>query len=179
MSKRANQRPVESVKFILCEDVRSEVQAKVSLLGIYPGETVRVIGDAPPEMQDAKAAISSLAFAFFVSNAKGKLAPRLQFTDPRGIDGPPLDLAETAFEPGKSSTIAALAKPFIVSAFGEYSVTLQLGATAHKFAFYVEKGSSSDLHNAGIPLTQPSAKRRGKYKKASNVTMRKSAVTKG
>jgi hypothetical protein len=152
MSKKTEWESKLSVKFILCEDIRAEMQGKVSLVGVYPGENLLLVNDPPPGTpKDHKPAISSLAFVFFVSNGSGKASPRVIISDPRGKVAAPVQLADTTFVPDSAATIAGLAKPFVVGEVGKYSIRLEIGVRKFEFHFLIRKATTKELKNLALP----------------------------
>jgi hypothetical protein len=166
MSSKATWQKHLSIKFILCEDVRSEIYGKLSLIGVYPGETVVLVNSPPAGTPKGQMpAISSLAFVFLVSNGNGKASPRIVVTDPKGTSGTPLQLAESTFVPENSVPIAGVAKPFVVTELGEFSIALDIGGAEFQFPFRIRKAKGKEAQLLAFPVIAPNRPKKKPKKK--------------
>jgi hypothetical protein len=131
------------VKFILAEDIRQEALGKSSLLGVIPGERF-LVGGPPPAAAPANVefVLSSLAFFFAITGGEGSFKGRFRILGPDKktvvVDMPidkPIEVVG-----GKGAVFATASKPFIGSAFGTYSVQLELDKAKFSFPMTIEKG---------------------------------------
>jgi hypothetical protein len=130
------------VKFILAEDIRNEGSGKFSLLGVFPGERLGVLGTpAPGTPPGVAVALPSLAFVFIVTEGKGKTTGTFKVTgSDRNVVGSEMPLQPVELRDNQPSVIGATAKPFLAPSFGTYTVELTLGKAKFRFRFTIEKG---------------------------------------
>jgi hypothetical protein len=136
------------VKFLLCEDVRSENTGKLLIVGLYPGELVLMNDPKPVEGIDAVSAIASLALLFMARRGLGRFESNFEITAPDGrrvaeAQGGMVELLE-----GKGATAIAIFRPFPVLAFGEHRIRLRLDATPYEFTFDVRRADGKDPKTA-------------------------------
>jgi hypothetical protein len=134
------------VRFLLAEDIRQEASTRPTLLGLIPGERF-MVGGSPPSVAPPGTAfvLPSLAFVFIITGGHGKFEGRFRIVAPdRKTPAVDIPVEEPiAIAPGKVSVFGTTAKPFIGSAFGKYSVELQVGNTSFKFPMMITKGAAT------------------------------------
>jgi hypothetical protein len=130
-----------SVKFILAEDARSEGDGKFSLLGVFPGERVAIVGDPPPGLLNGTFIMSSLVCVFILGGSDGKYPGHFSIIAPdkksKVVDvaiNQPVQILKD-----RPAVFVTNLKPFLGPAFGTYFVNLEIGKEKFKFPFVIEK----------------------------------------
>lgn len=157
--KLAPPKPV--VRLFMAEDVRQEVNGKLSALGLYSDNVVilRLPEDVPDPTESKPLHIKSLSFVFNISKltqattisidieANGK---RRQFVQPTEQPVP---------EPGGSVNIVAVMEPCAVTHFGEQKLIVTIGEFEHIFEYEIRRESISTIgpvseQNSAMPKAQ-------------------------
>lgn len=119
MGKKVNaQKPL--VHFYMAEEMRLEMNGKITAVGIYPDHRmlVNLPKDAPNPTVELPSVLKSLGFLFNISSFVGEVSvtidlevngTRRSFMKPTNYD---------SAEPGKSINIVAAMEPCIVNGFG-------------------------------------------------------------
>jgi hypothetical protein len=134
------------VSWILCEVVRQEVNGKLSLLGVFTGEAIRVMGTPPEGLPEGcVGGLNELALVatFFDGQGKHDVAFELYGPGRAKIGGgnfQPLD-----FSVAQSGTIVFQARQFLVPAFGEYLARFRIGAKDYDFNFRIVDGNQQPV----------------------------------
>ena len=170
MSEKKSAPLPADVKFLLCEDVRSENTGKLLIVGLYPGEVVLMNDPKPVEGLDAVSAIASLALVFIARKGLGRFESNFEITAPDGrrvaeAQGSVVELVE-----GRGATAIAIFRPFAVLAFGEHQIRLRLDETPYEFTFDVRRADGRDPKTAsagGKRHSKTSKKRKKPAAKAS------------
>jgi hypothetical protein len=126
-----------SIRFTLCDDIRQEVNGKVSLMGIYAADKVVLLDPKPIPEQKALAVLPSMALAFFIANAEGSLNMSVQLVPPSGAKSPVLNIGPVVAEKGRSAITGAFLRPFVVQEYGTHKVLLHLDDRKYEFSFEV------------------------------------------
>lgn len=128
------------VKFLIAEEVRRETEGKVTVLGLFSGDTILLVRrDQPkylPEQVQVLEAIERLAILVTIGDApagihkfKGKMIDPLG-----GVHHPEMPLGEAQIPKNFFHTIIVEIKPFITKIRGVY-----------RFEFYVDEELSTFL----------------------------------
>lgn len=156
--------PKPLVRLYMAEDLRQEVNGKMSAIGLYPDNVVvlRLPDDVPDPTESQPLHIKSLSFVFNISKltqattisidieANGK---RRQFIPPSEHPAP---------EPGMSINMVGVMEPFAVTHFGERKLIVTVGESEHTFEYEVRRESISTIGNvreqkAEMPKTRKRA----------------------
>jgi hypothetical protein len=158
------------VKFILCEDVRVETNAKVSLAGIYPGELIVLLRnpDGLKVPTGHIALLPRLSFVFFVVGPGGTVEVATSVTGPNGEKVVASYAMPGKIEDGKASTFGITGTAFPVPALGKYTVELALDRESYKFEFSISAGPEFRASD-----TRVRARRKAVQKPATKVSTRK------
>lgn len=127
------------VNFLLAEEIRPEVEGKLSVLGLFAGNTV-LVGAPPVEApMNAAAAIERLAILAVVSSTKpGKHKFSGRIFDPENnLYKPDAKFGEADIPEGYSHSIIIELKPFVIKTFGTYRLEFFVDGEPHKFEFQV------------------------------------------
>jgi len=131
------------IKFLMAEDVRTEIGGKFSLIGVIPGERFAVQGQPPPGVAFA---IPSVTFIFILGGASaGNFKGHFRIVAPDKktvVTDMPLEkpIQKAA---GTTAMFAAGAKPFVGPALGTYSAQLDLGKVKFRFPFTVDNAADA------------------------------------
>ncbi|WP_448031568.1 hypothetical protein [Bradyrhizobium liaoningense] len=121
----------EQVRLILCEDIRPELNGKVSLLGFFPALSIRV-------KEVGETIAIPLAFLFLIESPPGKFAGTFSVERPDGKEM--FNVAVQAVtNPGDDGTIINVkAVTFPVPMVGVYSALLALDGQKYVRKFNVQ-----------------------------------------
>jgi hypothetical protein len=132
--------PPSSVKFLLCDDVRSEANGKLSLIGLYPDDKIYVLSSPnvpgqPSAMPGFVAVLNQLAVVCLAFGGVGVFPASAKITGPSGQAFSTMLLGNPTFTHGATSTIALQGGLFPVQSYGRYTCTLTIGAVDFTFGF--------------------------------------------
>jgi len=102
--------------FLLCEDVREEVNNKLSIIGVFPNDDIVLQKDI---------LIPSLMAVLFARGGKGPCETRISLTDPAG---------QTVIESPKQTVVLEKNKPYL-AAIRVLAPQLMVGQYTIKFFF--------------------------------------------
>lgn len=115
--------------FVLSEDLRAEVNGKITLLGVYPAAGIRIFSK-PTKANPAKL---RLVFSFFFRDGYGTFKPKVVLRDPKGNTLLSKDFDQVEKEAKSSLPIALIALIQSVTTVGEYHVTAYLDDQEYTF----------------------------------------------
>jgi hypothetical protein len=119
------------VKFILCDSAREEKDNKVSLLGVYPDDTVYLPADA------RFPAAFPLTLVYFLLDGEGAFSGAIELKTPipqPPFSGPLPNIQKAAKQPG---TILVSFTPFVAGGFGRYEAIMTLNNQRYTRTFTV------------------------------------------
>lgn len=125
--------------YLLCEDVRRETGGKVSFLGVYIDNTVRL----PPQEFESGALPKVHLFARVTADADFDGRCTLTVTDPRGAPmGQQITLDRMTFRRGNASAVELVLDGMPLAAgAGTYKCELEIAEQTVFFSFDVEAQS--------------------------------------
>lgn len=126
----------DRVSFLVAEDIRQEANGKISLLGVFTGGDVLVVGDP------AQATLK-LIFLWVFENGEGKYKAQITLTAPSGkrlFESPEVDIDKGA------NTNATFAIVFAHVGFeeGVYTATMHLDNETYPRAFRIGRAPLGD-----------------------------------
>lgn len=74
----------EKTIFLVCEDVRQEINDKISLQGVFGGRTISLDDSVKPAIAGADWLMSSLAFYICFNDGEGEYISEFQLINPDG-----------------------------------------------------------------------------------------------
>ncbi len=131
----------KSVKFILCEDVRMEAHQKLALLGVFPADSITVLGPKAPADGAGVAQLASLAILVMLKDLEGSFDARLRITDPDGRFAFDEVMGKVELQSRSDATLAWKAQGFVVPKFGVFRADLILDDRSYPFEFEIIDGS--------------------------------------
>lgn len=141
----------KNVKFILCEDVRMEAHQKLALLGVFPADSITVLGAKPPPAGPGVAVLTSLAIVTVIKSVTGSFDARLRIVGPDGGTAFDEHIGQIDLPKRGAATLAAKTMGFVVPAFGPYRAELQLDDKVFPFQFEIITGPASDAMSDHSP----------------------------
>lgn len=131
------------VRFYVSEDIRQEVNGKVSAIGLYPDNVIllQLPDDVPDPTESQPILIQALGFLFNVSKlsqattisidikTNGKRKP---FAQPKEYPSP---------GPGRSINILGLMQPVLIASFGEKTLYVKVGESVYTFNYEIRRAS--------------------------------------
>lgn len=126
-----------NVKFILCEDVRMEAHQKLTLLGVFPADSITVLNPKEPPGGSGVAVLTSLTVVAVLKQAQGRFDARLRIVAPGGTAAFDEHIGAIELPKRGAATLAAKAMGFVVPAFGSYRAELQLDEKVYPFPFEI------------------------------------------
>jgi hypothetical protein len=126
--------PKGSAKFIVCEDVRAEVNGKLVMVGVYPGETINFFRKPTPDHPGRV----NLALSFWMRGGRGTFETKLRIICPDGdtLIERQLQPPQTA-EEGKIMTFILAARNAEFKRDGKYKVVVSLNDRDYEFPLFV------------------------------------------
>lgn len=128
------------VSFLISEEVRSELNNKISVVGLYAGDVVVILKGARPEgiPEDTPFGLDRLTIlAIITEAAEGELDLKGKIINPSGeVDQEDIPLGKAIARKGLSNTVVIEMKPFIVKVSGTFK--FELSVNQEKFIFPFE-----------------------------------------
>ena len=129
------------IKFLMAEEFRPEPNNKITVLGLFAGETLILNKGPRPEgvPEDAPIGLERLAFMLIISDLDGTHDFKGSIFDPNGqAMSFEQQLGEgIMIEKGMSHIIINEVKPFIIKAAGTYTFVLHVDDNQEKFSFEI------------------------------------------
>lgn len=166
---KADQKAV--VHFYLADDLRQEVNGKVSAIGLYTDRVV-VIGmpdDAPEPTEKSPLFLRSLAFVFNISGFTEPLNIGIRRVTKTGAK--PLVLTKEYPPPGEGNSLNLLAmmEPCAIGALGKKKIVVSVGDTDYEFEY--------EIRRASLPKITPDKAHQPAHKAAKAATKRARSMT--
>ena len=150
------------VHFYLAEDLRQELDGKVSAIGLYPDKVVvlPLPDDIPEPTESAPLLVRSLAFLFSISKLSETATisidiqsggTRKPFVAPQ--EHPAVDL-------GRSINILCVMQPCVITSFGEKTLILKVKELEYTFNFEIRRATAPSsiglmqLPSVAVPTLQ-------------------------
>jgi hypothetical protein len=125
-----------SVRFLLCDDVRSEIGGKLILIGLYPDDKILVASvPGQPIPQGYAALLPQLAIVCVVFDGNGPFPTEAKFVSPLGQVVVSVNLGSPQFVPGVPATFVLKAGTFPVTQYGRHELSLSIGSKSFPFHF--------------------------------------------
>jgi len=125
----------QSCTFILCEDIREELNRKFIYSGVYPGEEIVALANKVP------VEIPSLAFVFTFRTGEGKFKAKIEFVDPLGKNIISQDLDDAEKQPNLPMSLMLKISPVSLPVFGTYGAKAILDNQVYNRPVVVKKSS--------------------------------------
>lgn len=152
-----------SASFLLCEDIRSELHGKVTVVGLFPGGKVLLL-KSPKKVKGFVGQVNQLAILAMIQGPNGNFPVSLVLTSPTNetvLDG---NLGPVPLTEGRTGIIAFRMAPFMVPAFGTYRAAFTVGDKVLPFEFQIEGVSSLPDTSATAGRAKGRMRRRSKKK---------------
>ena len=128
----------EKIKFLMCEQVRPEINRKVSIMGLYPGDHIVFFPEVKGQYPYTLAALS---FMFIFPDGVGEFDASFEMIDPAGNPVQKVSLDSIILTAGGTGGIVVNINTVQFNAEGDYFAALHLGNKRYDFPFGV---SSTD-----------------------------------
>lgn len=145
--------PKPVVNFYMAEDLRQEVNGKVTAIGLYPDHVavLQIPEDIPDPTEAAPIYIKSLGFLFSLSRLGQPTTVSVDI-ESGGTRKPFLEAQEyPAIEPGKSLNLLGVMAPCPVSSFGEKKLHVSIGNSLQTVTFEIRRVSLPPVDSAPAP----------------------------
>lgn len=153
------------LKFLLCEDVRTESNGKLTLVGVYPGEII-VLNKLPPDAHVPARFISvlpRLAIVLFLHDGAGSAnGMAATVKSPSGELVVRANVDQFEVEKEKVGTLIVQTGPIGVSELGSYLLELSFGGRTRSFTFEVR--AAADFVFPKKPRESAEVRTRGQKK---------------
>ena len=128
----------EKMKFLICDQVRPEINKKISIMGLYPGDHIvffpKVIGQFPYTL-------ASLSFVFVFGDGVGEFDAGFEMIDPAGNPVQKVSLNPIILTAEGTGGVVVNINSVQFNAEGDYFAAVHIGNKRYDFPFRV---SSSD-----------------------------------
>ena len=163
-SKLVAQEPV--VNFYVAEDLRQELNGKVSAVGLYADRVIvlQIPKSIPEPTEDKPILIKSLGFLFNIARLQNKFNFSADVETNKKIKPfiPTKEYQITAKD--KSISIMAVMQPCAITSFGEKKIIAKVGAFTYKFDFEVRRESPEQLSDSNQTTTSKPKLKKSKAK---------------
>ena len=146
-----------NIKFVLCEEVREESHQKLSLLGVFPADSITILGPKPAALGNGVAVLASLAIVVTFKDVEGEFEARLRIAAPDGKVAFDDAIGKVNLAKRGTATLAWKAQGFAVATFGRYLAEVLLDDRSYPFEFEILDGSSKPTEQAPEPSTRKRA----------------------
>ena len=137
-------------RYFISDDVRQEINGKVTLSGLYPDNVV-VVNELEIERlkdennKDLPYAIDRLTFSINTSKITGPVEFKAQFIDPEGnTHGTPAQLGKTEILEGQSFNVILQTSPFPFKIGGQYNIKFEVNDNVETLPFEIRIANSSN-----------------------------------
>jgi hypothetical protein len=158
---------VPRVQLFVCDDIRHEVDGKLSLIGLY-SDGVVIVGLGDDEMRGTTGkpeifSIDGLAFLVTVTGLRGKHELIFQFEE--GAFPPKEPAVRVAdFEEGKGANLVARFRPYLSSSFGRKRVALSIDGKVNELFYEIRRGAPRNPAQQVAPPARGSSPRKASAK---------------
>jgi hypothetical protein len=139
----------KNVKFILCEDVRMEANQKLALLGVFPADSITVLGPKASADGAGVAQLASLGILVMLKDLEGNFDARLRIADPAGNSTFDEAMGKVEIKSRGNATLAWKSQGFVVPKFGTFRAELMLDDRSYPFQFEIIDGSVAKRDTVG------------------------------
>lgn len=149
-------------KAYLTEDIRAEMDGRVSLIGFYPGDVVflNLPATAPDPTPDSAVGVSSVAILLTLTNVTQPEEIELELIAPNGAV---ITQGSGTVAVGEASNLISRFRPFAVSSFGEWTWAVKGPTIDIEYKFRVLRNPlvlPSDSDPIPKPIVKPAAKKK-------------------
>ena len=130
----------ENIKFLLCEQARPELNKKISLLGLYPGDHIVFLPEVKGQYPYVLAALS---FVFVFKDGVGEFDAGFEMLDPGGNATHKASLAPISLTSDVSGGMVVNLHNAQFNAEGNYTAVLRLGNKRYDFPFQVSSAAAA------------------------------------
>ena len=131
------------VAFLVCEEVRAELNNKITVIGLYAADVIIMLKENRPEgiPLDAPAGLDRLTILVTISEAtEGELDLRGNLINPTGeFDQEGMTLGKANAINGIANSVVIEMKPFIVKETGIFKFELFVNEESFIFPFEIRK----------------------------------------
>lgn len=159
------------VHFYLAEDLRQELDGKVSAIGLYPDKVVVLpLPDEIPEpTESAPLLVRSLAFLFSISNLSEISTISVDIQTDRARMPLTTPQEHPAVEVGRSINMVGVMQPCVITSFGEKTLIVKINEREYTFDFEIRRVSVPSAGVTQLPnIEVSSTKNRRTRKKPTN-----------
>ena len=135
------------VRFYLSEDIRQEVNGKVTAIGLYPDNVVvmHIPDELPEPTESVPLFIRSLSFLFSIANLS-RAAPISVEIESNGKRSPFMaSKKHPSTGPGGSMNMIGVMQPCPITSFGVRELIVRVGDSVHSFTFEIRRASLSKI----------------------------------
>lgn len=132
--------------FLIAEEVRPEASGKMTLLGLFPGDTIILHKGERPEgvPENAPAGLEKLTIMATISDTEGTYKVKGKIVDPSG-KFKELELGEATIQKGFSHSAIIELKPFLIKQPGIFHFEYIVGKKKFDFPFEVREQSTEAI----------------------------------
>jgi hypothetical protein len=129
--------PPKGSRFYLCDDVRPEATGKLTLVGLYPDD--KILAQTPLNQQGTPGivVISQMAIVCVLFDGDGIFDVTTTLKGPMGQSIANMILKNATFIPLKPLVLIMPNQQFPLSGFGQYTMTVEVGAATFRFDFEI------------------------------------------
>lgn len=131
----------EAIKRLVCEQVRPELNNKLSLLGLYAGDHV-IIHPATPDKKFPYT-LARLAFMYIIKGGLGEFEAHFKLLDPENKPANEVKLNPINLKLNGTSGIVVQLNNVQFNSVGDYTAVLHLGNKKYNFPIVISVDSTA------------------------------------
>ena len=139
MTMRRQYPKAETMKSVLCEQVRPDLNKKLSFLGVYAGDEIVF---HPPTPGALPYRLQGLAFVFMFKDGAGEFRTQFSLMNASGETACEIELESMTMEKGKSAACIVQIGNIEFAAEGVYRAMLTLERKQYPFDFVVSSSNA-------------------------------------
>ena len=150
----SNRQLPSRVKFLLSDDVRSEANGKITVVGLYADDKifVQTLPGHPPPV-GAVSALNQMVIICLAFDGDGIFPVSATVSAPSGQQLATMSLGQITFSPAGPSTIILQSGLFLVPQFGGYRCAVDIGGISFPFDFQILSGPPTVATGPVVPTT--------------------------
>lgn len=137
----------ENVKYLLCEQVRPELNKKLTLMGLYAGDQIVFLPAAPGQFPYT---LAGLAFVYIMKGGLGEFEARFKLLDPDNKPTYEVTLDPIKIESDATAGVVVQLGNVQFNSEGDYTAVLLLGNKRYNFPIRISSASAQIPNTASI-----------------------------
>lgn len=142
------------IEFFLADDIRLELDGKVTAVGLYPDRNIVaiVLPDTPDPSINSPIAIDSISLLINVGNLEGEHEIEIEFVPASGVVDGKVSFVRKFLFPSlhTSANLVSRFRPLLIGSFGVKKLLVRIDEETHEFAFTVSRREQGTTPNPPV-----------------------------